>query len=599
MSEVVPVPQTRRKWLRRIRNVALVALVVVVAAWKLMPANVVRSPILLERGNDAQLHEQSPRSSGNVLRIGAHAGALKSQNNMTAAASESHSSPAYLLDRSLIIFNESKHLLMERVGTELLETLKTDNQFDRLEYYPSGHLPKPGALAAEMVIRLDVVSIAETGITTQDLKATVTASLGSSYAASNFHVHDHLSPPTVDHNSQITIEHQSSLTGVESSSARYVLQGKNIAAQLAKSVADRLKSLRTKYSPMPNLPQSLRPAFQATPDFSFVKRLNANVRSSSHGLMFCNETFWQFDSSEEIEPLLSRVRDELKETGWQLGQTDAGQSTQPHLRADRGAEIVEIFSINRGSTLSAPQEKSVPIHYAIRYLHRMDAGQLQAAVAEMLSLPKPDTDSLLLARRFGNPEQQAQIIEQIERNPPLSVDAWLAVAEAYGSRQDTDACRNALVRATILLQTVVNTSDYEQRIKNLATQQKIPETQLKQSDPEILKELGIVELDADGDVREIDIAANGAASFRLAGELKGNPIITVRIQTDGSPKSNARSTVTILEASDGMRSWSSQSMTGEARINHQTSVDGKPIFILIQRAQNDLFRISAKVGSTP
>ena len=379
LIEVAPVPQARRKWLRWTRNVVLIVLVVGFAAWKLMPANVVRTPMLLERAGDVTLHEQPPRPSKNVLNFGAHAGVLKSQNNTTAGSTESHSSPAYLADRSLVIFNESKHLLMERVGTELLEKLKTDNQFERLEYYPSGYAPKPGAEAADLVIRLNADSIVETGIATQDLKATVTASLGTSYAASNHHVHDHLSAPTVDHDSRISIEHQSSLTGFESSSARYVLQGKDIAAQLATSVADRLKSLREKFSPVPKMPAALRPEFQATPEFEFVKRLNAKCQSSSHGLMFCNETFWQFESSEEIESQVGKVRDELNDAGWKLNQINEVQPFQAYLRAEKGREIVELFPLHRDNMGSPPKEKAAPIPYAIHYKHRMDTEELKAA----------------------------------------------------------------------------------------------------------------------------------------------------------------------------------------------------------------------------
>ena len=178
-----------------------------------------------------------------------------------------------------------------------------------------------------------------------------------------------------------------------------------------------------------------------------------------------------------------------------------------------------------------------------------------------------------------------------------SVEAWLAVAEAHGTSDDIDACRKALIRAKFLLRTLVNTSDYDQRITNLANQRKIPESELKQVDRETLKTLGIIELDAASGPVEIEVSSNLAASFCLAEAPEDNPIITVRIASIRNLQSNSPATMTVLEAADNMRSWSSQSISGPAKMHHQCSIKGKPVFITIERLKNDSFRISAKVGA--
>ena len=320
MSEIINVSNRRPTWWRRVRNVLLIGLVVFLAVWNLLPPNVIRVPVVLGRGDDGQLHDESPQPSGNLLHFDAHVGVLKSQNSTTMGSTESHSHPAFLADRSLVIVNQSGHQLMERVGTELLTQLKHENHFDRLEYYPLGHSPKPGGEAPDLVLRLDLISVQESGLAGRTLNAMVTATLGSSLAGSSYRVNDHLTPPIVLMDSEISIGHESSMTGIESSSAKYMLQGKDIAKQLATSVSGRLKTLREKHPPMPKFPASLRPEFQAAPEFAFVKRLNATCRTSSHGLMFRNETFWQFESLENAEPLLSSVRDELQESGWQVNK---------------------------------------------------------------------------------------------------------------------------------------------------------------------------------------------------------------------------------------------------------------------------------------
>lgn len=595
MSEDLNVPKSRPKSWRWTRNSLLIALLVFLAAWKLLPPNVVRTPVVLSRGNDTLLHEETPITPRNAVRFVAHAGALKSQNNTTVGSTESHSNPAFLPDLSLLILNGSKHLLMERVGTELLSQIKKENQFDRVEYYPAGYLPEPGAEAPDIVLELALNSIKESGMAGQALKATVTATMGLSLADSNYHVSDHLSPPVVEHNAQISIEHESTLTGIESSSARYTLQGQDIAKQLATSISGRLTTLREKYRPMPKLPGSLRPEFQATPEFDFVKRLKATCRTSTHGLMFSNETIWKFEAAEEIEPLLNAVRDELAESGWQISHVSTSPLSQVHFRATKGEEIVELFPVKSHNFMSSDVKASQrPVPFTIHYLHRMDVAELQAVVAEILSLPKQDVESLLLVRRYGNPEQQQQIIKLIEQNPPRSIDAWLAVAEVQAGSQDVDACRKSLLRATFLLRTIKDPGDYAQRIKNVVTQQKIPESDLKQVDHEILKELGIVELVAGADATAIETTSNSAASFFLADETEGGTIITVRIQTDGTKRANAPATVVILQAAETSRSWSSMSaFQGSTRLEQQCSVAGKIVSITIEKRDNDSYRVSA------
>jgi hypothetical protein len=115
------------------------------------------------RGDDGKLHEQ-PEKAGNGLHFNAHVGVLKSQNNTSTGSSESHSNPAFLADRSLVIFNRSNHVLMERIGTELLEQLKADSHFDRVAYYPAGQLPEAGAEAPDLWLSINLDSIAESGI---------------------------------------------------------------------------------------------------------------------------------------------------------------------------------------------------------------------------------------------------------------------------------------------------------------------------------------------------------------------------------------------------------------------------------------------------
>lgn len=593
MSDISAVPRRSQIW-RWVKISLLFLLFAFLAVWNLMPPNVVRDPVVMGRGDDGKLHEQSPNADKG-LHFNAHVGALKSQNNTTTASSESRSDPAFLADRSLMIINLSNHVLMERVGTELLAQLKADNQFDRLAYYPSGHLPETGAEAPDLWLSINLESIEESGITGRELKATVTATLGSSLAGSHHTVHDHVSPPIVTLNASISVGHQSTLTGIESSSAEYSQQGKDIAKHLMTAVSGKLKTLREKYHPLPNLPSSLRPEFVAAPEFEFLKRLDATRQASFHGFMFHNETFWQFSTTENEEPMLTSIRDELSKSDWRVGDFEATDGQNAYLRAEKGDEILELFPMRRG-IFGMPQTKELqgPIPYNVRYLHRMNSEELQAVVGELLLAPKPDMDVLLILRRFGSSEQQAQIMQLIEKYPPRSVEAWLMLADYYAGGNNSDACRVALIRATLLMLTVTDSGDYDRRIKDIAAKQKIEASELKVVDQALLTELGIVELVVGAEPSNVEISSNAAASFFVANDSEGPTVVTVRIQADGRGKANTPATVTFLQASKNSRSWSTQSaFEGVSTLQHRFSVGSRPISVSLEKLDSNTFRVTA------
>ena len=593
MSDVSAVPQRSQTW-RWIRLGLLFLLVAFLAVWNLLPPNVLRNPVVMGRGDDGKLHEQ-PREDDGGLHFNAHVGALESRNSTTTVSSESHSDPAFLADRGLMIFNHSNHVLMERVGTELLAQLKADNKFDRLAYYPSGHLPETEAEAPDVWLSINLESIEESGIIGRELKATVTATLGSSLAGSHHTVHDHLSPPIVTLNTSISVDHQSTLTGIESSSAEYSQQGKDIAKHLMTAISGKLKTLREKHPPLPNLPSSLSPEFVAAPEFEFLKRLNAAHQASYHGFMFHNETFWQFTSTENAEPMLASIRDELSKSEWRVEGFEATDGQNAYLRAEKGDAILELFPMKR-AIFSMPQTKELqgPIQYNVRYLHRMNSGDLQAVVGELLAAPKPDVDDLLILRRFGSQEQQEQVIKQLEKHPPRTVEAWLMLAESYARGSETDLCRRALIRATLLMLTVKDSTDYDRRIEDIASKQKIEASELKVVDLAVLTELGIVELVAGAEPSNVEIPANTAASFFFANDSGGPTVITVRIQTDGRSQANTPTTMTFLQASKNSRSWSTQSaFEGVSKVQHHFAVGSRPILLSLEKLDSNLFRVTA------
>ena len=177
MSDNPAVPQRSWTWRRRIKVGLVIVCVLFLAVWNLLPPDVVREPVVLGRGGDGALHEVPPKPPGNRLHFNAQAGALQSQNITITRGTESYSDSAFLADHSLMILNLSDHVLMERIGTELLKQLKMDSRFDRLAYYPLGHSPEAGTEAPDLVLSINLESIEESGIAGRTLKAKVMMTL--------------------------------------------------------------------------------------------------------------------------------------------------------------------------------------------------------------------------------------------------------------------------------------------------------------------------------------------------------------------------------------------------------------------------------------
>ncbi len=317
--------------------------------------------------------------------------------------------------------------------------------------------------------------------------------------------------PTVYFRSSRTFKHQSSFDGIESSSAKYIFQGRDIAERLASDVSEKLKTLRASYWHLPKCPQVLYPKFQAAPKFEFLDRLGASRHFAGHGLMRYNESLWQFASSENAESLLNSIRDELQSSGWGVSLTLEGHV---YLEAVNGAEVIEVSLRQGGSFLSTQNKEPLgPDIYHVRYMHFMDRNQLEAVVSEILSSPQPDFQTLLLLRQFWQADTQKMIMGLAQSHPPRSIDVWLSLAKIS---DDQDFVRRCLVRANTLLRTVRNAESFQARIKELAKARKIEESLLQESDRSALAELGVVELVIGADPTVVEISRNSNASFFVA-----------------------------------------------------------------------------------
>ena len=137
-------------------------------------------------------------SSGFTLEF--HVGGINASNSRTTTSSESGPSQARFACRRLAIFNESDHLLMQRVAANLLTQLDDLEGFQQVQYYPYGVRPEPGELAPDVTVSLQLDEISSSGFApARKLNAQVRLTAASTLlGCPSHHYSDGLNPPAVE-----------------------------------------------------------------------------------------------------------------------------------------------------------------------------------------------------------------------------------------------------------------------------------------------------------------------------------------------------------------------------------------------------------------
>ena len=584
-SETLPQNDGRTKWVRW----ALGAFaLLVIGVWFFTPAGGLDRRVELRRDEDGKLQDVAEDGSDDGVQIAAHLGALQASNNRMRVSSSSGSEPSWFAARSLVIINRSDHLLMKRVAAALLKEFKDGALFDEIDYYPHGESPAVGALAPDLVMTLDLVSIKESGLIGRDLEAEVLSSLGTSYSASNHSASSSTDPPYLEVRSQTVIEHTSSLTGVESSGAKYGLQGQDIATQLTKQLTDDLKNLREDHAPPLPLPKAALSEYHEPPAFDFLKDLAAEQVWSVHGIMVHNETFWELPEPSDIEAALRTIAEELQAAGWK-GNTDKFDAKAPHLRMRDDVRALEVFREGQGTTISSlDKDGARPRRLLIRYVDRATEDEVRTWYQSLLDDPRPNVSLLLDLWRYGDKTQREQVLRLVEASPPRTVQAWLKLAEHYRSQKETETAVTALRRAYAISQ--LHTQDkHKSKIDQLAKKLEIDKKSLRDIDLTTWQECGVPQLSPEVSEGTVDFSVGEAAAFVVPGEgewsIRGVELKTI---SEGSIE------LTSFENdSRGMRSWSTLSPVDLPRTDRRRLDNDRGTLVLtIEDAGDGRFRLT-------
>lgn len=594
----------KRAWISRIPRWCWLATLVVVGPviliWKGFPPDVPREPVILARDSDGALRQQgSPRAG---LALNAQLGTLKANNQTSCVSSSGHSNPAFFAARHLIIINQSDDVLMERVGAELIESLKSELAFDRLEYYPHGHLPETGKPAPDFYLMLELRSKTVSGLMNDQLQATVKALLGSTPVRSRFNSFDQLSPPLVRLHAEVEVEHESTYFGVESSGATYVLQGRDIAKQITARLKTSFEKAREGHQPVPELPVELaEPEWSPVPDFEFLRNLNAEVLTSTHRLMTHNETFWRLKSDGTTAELFADVKGELAGSGWRV---DHEQTTHPRssiLRLVQKERDLIIFPADR-EQLPASADGNWPetADYFVRYRDRMSLDAVRLVIDEVLTQQKPDIGLLLLFHNQASQEQRSKIVSLLEQHRPGIPDSWIVLARHYSRQNDIDGCRRALRRLMCFQHVLQDPAGLRSRIQDIAEENGIDDSEYSELTEDDWLATGFVQITPSSDGNPVEFGFDGPAAFFAIDDRGESHVfsITVNSGPDGEL------TATRMHSADGARSWSSGSIFhhGQEEDRHRfgNGLNGRYVVMTTTRLAPDRFRTVARIeGAAP
>ncbi len=540
-----------RRFLRKLLIVTSLAAAGLLCLWNLLPPKTIDQPVVFVRNEQGELAPFSEDRNEAGVTFDIYFGTLQSQNNSFSSSSSGSTDPSFFAGRSLAIFNLSDHLLMQRAGRELLEQLTQDREFERVEYYPLGHSPEVGSQATDLIVTLDIRSLEVSGWVSQKVDASIVGSLGRSFSHTTTSYVTSAAPPIVRMNADIELTHHSTMRGVESSAAKYKLQGKDIGGALAKQVTDKLKSLREEHELLPALPAGFYPQWRPTPEFDFVDEYGAERMTSQHGLGFHNETFWRITGTEFINAALASIHAELLERGWE-GELDAiNDSGYAYMRLTKDNLVLVAFT-NPGMRAS-PQPKE-PIDLYVRYHDAMKMEEYYDAVEGLLGGAKPDFDLLLKLKRYTSPDQEQRLFEMVEMHAPRTTSAWIALADHYVSRKDNSKAEQALRAGSLLNLVSNNSSANDDEIERLANLLSLKVNDLQRPDIAVLSRLEIPILPPGGVPLEREVGVGETAAFFFHKATGGWVIAAVTLHRRWHNGSSSTYDLTEVLASENGRS---------------------------------------------
>jgi len=561
-------------------------------------------PVHFSRDKDGW-SEQAENGRGQGLQGELHLGGVKSQDNLCSSSSESRPGNARFACRRVAVVNRSDHLLLQRAGRWAVEELKSLKDIQHIDYFPHGGRPKPGEMAPDVNVTIELLDLEESSLVGSKLHARIQMAMSNTLNHSRCSYFDDFCPPEVCFVFNATLDHRSTTMGVGTRSSRYKLAGEDVGKQLGTALVKKLKELIEKDQPMPELPAAFYPAYRQPPQVPLPPGESADLLASYHGLMRANETLWRLQTARPAAQVLTELKKRLENDGWKTGRLELKEDSLMNLRATKGEDVFtiypeerpEVFSpgemvVTLGKTEPAAAEPPRQTVVLLHYVDRMNQKELAAAIDGLLDSDCP-VGTLTVVERLVRGKQRRRLIQRLERAATKSPSEWLLLAEFYKSEKRDDAARDALTRTVLLLRTVGNQGDLQGRIDELAKKLGVKEPRNLKPTRELLRQCGFVELTAGAPIADRELRVDEPALFYAytgKGQLK---TVALRVIESASTKDGKTYGLAHVEECDGGRAGGSASPL----ISYTTSIDGlgTAMFDVRQIGDEPRFRLSTRI----
>lgn len=570
MDESVQSHPRRSAVLKILQTLVGLTLAVFAYLWFCVTPKVPTAPIHLVRSGDGRLMPANSEDVPGGIRFEAQTGKMESKNSISSTSVCSESDHASFNCGRIAIFNQSGHLLMARLGSQLLELFKPLGFVRQVDYYPAGFRAEEGQLAPDLVVTLDLDKLTEDqGLVASTLEATVTVRAGNAAPECHNSYVDSMTPPLVQLDWCGHLEHRSTRTGVASSAAKYQQVADDIAKQIAAALTKEIGERRKKYAPIPALPADFYPAFRKPVALPWDALGDPDQAWSWHGFMNHNETLWRISTDRPPAELIGAFQKRLLEGGWGKGEIGGGGAS-PYLRVCQKDLVLQIYA-PAAAQVKSNNEPAGNLIY-VHYVDRMSSPELEAAISRALE-HGASNDVLLLFERFWSVAQQQQVLKQLQAAQTGTPRAALTLARLYHRLGEDPPAKRELLRASILLRTVDNLADVDGQVRSLAKvlgDEKLPERPLDVSQ---LLELGFQELRPGTPVAPREVGFDQPILLFVKENRPGQSLRTfsLRVVQPETP-GPSRITLAYVEASGNDRSWGTSDSDHVCRIGKEAAI---------------------------
>jgi hypothetical protein len=544
--------QLRPRWGRRaVLATGVVTLLAV--GWLLWGTTPVLpdGPMVARRGANGQFTTEGSTSGSTVS---GRVNELKLNESKSTMSSLSSSDNTSLLARSIAVFNLSEDLLAQRIGYELFQRLQKSDRFTEVRYLPHDESLPEGQLLPDLFATIDVSGLKEGGVVpSRTLEAEIRVTLGDQYRRSSHSTQATLTPPSLQFRWESRIECKAQNLGIETGSARYAAVSEKLAESIAKDIGEYLDTQAAKFGEL-DPPAEFMPAYTPTPDWAFLKPLEARQVLSGRGFMRSNVTVWKIEPKGTVGEMMKALADGLTEAGWPKAAELKDVEKRTVFRLQKGSEIVECFEQSDGRS---PKTESPRVF--VVYIVEMNAKDIEVATRALIARDAPEEELVPFSSAWHLFTDEVD--RYFAKHPARLLPSIRHLARQAVKAKDLEAARSLVLRAAGLQRIVQNDAPSDE-LKKLAKEagiEKLPEL----PDVDALSEKGVVDL-RDGQTRTVRLAGSQPLVLLLDANDKTQEYILLSSPKSQKEDSRVSFKLKSLRLQDSGAAWSDTVRTLQA-----------------------------------